>query len=185
METKPSPANNDSEKYSSNFVESGAESHAPLAGEYGMLLPPNVSPVVRTGAWPGDVQVSVASVLKENVVSADMYTSVVEDDRYALKQLLGIVAFCVVPALSPPELVMGTSTTLLNHLAVGLLQAISILLASGELVVAALSSTVTLTTLEDFCTVSENARMTVKSLTGTIELEVRVESGNFPAGAVS
>jgi hypothetical protein len=66
---------------------------------------------------------------------------------------------------------MGTSTTLLNHFAVGVLHDIENLLASFA--VSADSPTVTVTAFPDFCTVSENVRMIEKSLTGTM-LYVRV-----------
>jgi hypothetical protein len=98
----------------------------------------------------------------------------VEDARYALKQLLGTVAVIAVPALSPPDLLMGTSTILLNHLAVGLLHAIETLFESAATF--AESPTVTDTLFEDFCTVSEKVRTMLKSVTGTI-----VEAGNWPA----
>jgi hypothetical protein len=108
-----------------------------------------------------------------------MYTLVVEDARYALKQLLGTVVFCAVPALSPPALVMGTSTTSLNHLAVGLLQLIETALASPATF--ALSPTLIETAFPPFCTVSEKVSTTVKSLTGVMEFEVSEPSGHFPA----
>jgi hypothetical protein len=107
-----------------------------------------------------------------------MYTLVVEDARYALKQLLGIVVFWAVPALSPPALVMGTSTTLLNHLAVGLLQLIEIALASPATL--ALSPVEIETAFPPFCTVSEKVNTTVKSFTGVIEFEESVLKGNLP-----
>jgi hypothetical protein len=128
--TSPSPACRDSEKYRSNFVDEGEVSHAPFAGEYGMLLLPTECSVISMGSLARLEHTFAASVVKENVASVLMYTLVVEEARYALKQLLGTVVFCALPALSPPELVMGTSTTLLNHLAVGLLQPIEILLVS-------------------------------------------------------
>jgi hypothetical protein len=175
MDTSPSPKSRDSEKYKSNFVLAGELSHAPFAGEYGMLVFA-VEDWIENGVPPEMEQVLVDSVVKENVAWVFMYTSVVEDARYALKQLLGTVVVIVPPPLSPPVLLMGTSTTLLNHFAVGLLHAIETLLASSLVAPLAVSPTVTETAFDDFCTVSENVRMIEKSLTGTI-----VAEGIFPA----
>jgi hypothetical protein len=142
-----------------------------------MLLPDTAFSVIRIGVPPVFEQVFDDSVVKLNVESAFMYTSVVDDARYALKQLLGTVAVVAAPAFSPPDLLTGTSTTLLNHLAVGLLHPAENLLASAALF--AESPTSIDTEFEDFCTVSEKVNRTEKSLTGTT-----VVCGNLP-GIVS
>ena len=70
--TSPSPACRDSEKYKSNFVEDGALSHAPFAGEYGMLLPDTAFSVRSIGVPPVLEQVFDDSVVKEKVAAAFM-----------------------------------------------------------------------------------------------------------------
>lgn len=167
--TDPSPVCKDSEKYKSNFVEDPEGSHAPFKGEYGMFAA--ASPVRRNGVgWTVAEHLSADSVVKVNDVGVgpSMYISIVEDDRYALKQLLGIFTVIVLPAFNPPDRLMGTSTTLLNHCAVGLLQPTDTLLASSlPPTVFAVSPTVIVTEAEDFCTVSEKVNTMLKSLTGT------------------
>lgn len=120
-------------------------------------------PVIRIGVLPALEHVFELSVVKENVFAVFMYTSVVEDARYALKQLLGIVAVIAVPALSPPDLLMGTSTTLLNHLPMELPQVTETLLVSAPL----LLESPTVITPVFFCTVSEKVSTMLKSEVGT------------------
>ena len=156
----------------------GAESHAPFAGEYGTLLAPTVFPVSFSGLLAVLEQTLAVSVLKLNVASLVMYTLVVEDARYALKQALGIVAFWTVFALSPPELVMGTRTTLLNHFAVGLVQLMETLLESPATLED--SPTTMETECPPFCTVSSKDSTMLKSETGVMDPGDAVDTGYDP-----
>lgn len=111
-------------------------------------------------------QVSLFSVVKENVLCAFIHTSVVEDARYALKQLLGTDPVIAVADLSPPDRVMGTSTTLLNQPGFGrLLQDTDTLLLSAATL--AESPTLIDTLDEAFWTISEKVNTMLKSLIGT------------------